>query len=108
GRHCATRTGGARRRRHRDIGTPNGHARRDTRVRGGCRGAPRRGGPSDAMNPTTSIPREAPRTTTATRARTMRAVVKAAAAPGAEIREVPVPTPGAGQLLLKVLRAGVC
>src|SRR6185369_14255868 len=48
------------------------------------------------------------RTTTATRARTMRAVVKAAAAPGAEIREVPVPTPGAGQLLLKVLRAGVC
>jgi threonine 3-dehydrogenase len=38
----------------------------------------------------------------------MRAVVKAAAAPGAEIREVPVPTPGAGQLLLKVLRAGVC
>lgn len=38
----------------------------------------------------------------------MRAVVKAAAAPGAEIHEVPTPTCGPGQLLLKVLRAGVC
>ena len=38
----------------------------------------------------------------------MKAVVKAAAAPGAEIREVPVPPVGAGQLLLRVLRAGVC
>ncbi|MBI5708969.1 MAG: L-threonine 3-dehydrogenase [Candidatus Eisenbacteria bacterium] len=38
----------------------------------------------------------------------MRAVVKAQAGPGAEIREVPVPTVGAGELLLRVLRAGVC
>jgi threonine 3-dehydrogenase len=38
----------------------------------------------------------------------MKAVVKATAAPGAEIREVPVPTAGSGQLLLRVLRAGVC
>src|SRR5216117_3627614 len=48
------------------------------------------------------------RTTTSGRAATMRAVVKAKAGPGVEIREVPVPTPGAGQLLLRVLRAGVC
>jgi threonine 3-dehydrogenase len=38
----------------------------------------------------------------------MRAVVKAAAAPGVEIREVPVPSCGPGELLIKVLRAGVC
>ena len=38
----------------------------------------------------------------------MRAVVKATAGPGAEIREVPTPVAGPGQLLLKVLRAGVC
>jgi threonine 3-dehydrogenase len=38
----------------------------------------------------------------------MRAVVKASAGPGAEIREVPVPRAGPGQLLLRVLRAGVC
>jgi threonine 3-dehydrogenase len=38
----------------------------------------------------------------------MRAVVKASAGPGAEIREVPVPACGPGQLLLKVKRAGVC
>jgi threonine 3-dehydrogenase len=38
----------------------------------------------------------------------MRAVVKASAGPGAEIREVPVPACGPGQLLLKVRRAGVC
>jgi threonine 3-dehydrogenase len=38
----------------------------------------------------------------------MKAIVKAAAAPGAEIREVPVPACGPGQLLLKVKRAGVC
>lgn len=44
----------------------------------------------------------------ATTPRTMRAVVKASAAAGIEIREVPVPTCGPGQLLLKVLRAGVC
>jgi threonine 3-dehydrogenase len=38
----------------------------------------------------------------------MKAVVKAAAGPGAEIREVPVPVCGPGELLLRVLRAGVC
>jgi threonine 3-dehydrogenase len=40
--------------------------------------------------------------------RTMRAIVKAAPGPGAEIREVPVPECGPGELLLRVLRAGVC
>jgi threonine 3-dehydrogenase len=60
------------------------------------------------MNATTPISTAASRTQTATRARTMRAVVKAAPAAGVEIREVPVPVPGAGELLLKVLRAGVC
>ena len=39
---------------------------------------------------------------------TMRAVVKAAAGPGAEIREVPVPVAGRADVLLRVLRAGVC
>jgi len=39
---------------------------------------------------------------------TMKAVVKAKAGPGIEIREVPVPGAGPGQLLLKVLRAGIC
>jgi threonine 3-dehydrogenase len=38
----------------------------------------------------------------------MKAVVKAAAAPGAEIRDVPVPHAGPGEVLLRVLRAGVC
>jgi threonine 3-dehydrogenase len=38
----------------------------------------------------------------------MRAVVKASAGPGVEIRDVPVPACGPGQLLLKVKRAGVC
>jgi threonine 3-dehydrogenase len=42
------------------------------------------------------------------RAATMKAVVKANAGPGVEIREVPVPSAGAGQILLRVLRAGVC
>lgn len=45
---------------------------------------------------------------TSTRAKTMRAVVKASPAPGVEIREVPVPTVGNGEILLKVKRAGVC
>ena len=39
---------------------------------------------------------------------TMKAVVKAQAAPGVEIREVPVPAAGPGELLLRVLRAGIC
>ncbi len=38
----------------------------------------------------------------------MKAVVKTSAAPGAEIREVAVPSPGPGEVLLRVLRAGVC
>jgi threonine 3-dehydrogenase len=38
----------------------------------------------------------------------MHAIVKAAAGPGAEVREVPVPTCGPGELLLRVQRAGVC
>jgi threonine 3-dehydrogenase len=38
----------------------------------------------------------------------MRAVVKAAPGPGAEIREVPIPTCGPRDALLKVRRAGVC
>ncbi|MCC6348115.1 MAG: L-threonine 3-dehydrogenase [Candidatus Eisenbacteria bacterium] len=38
----------------------------------------------------------------------MRAIVKASAAPGVEIREVPVPAAGPGEVLLKVKRAGVC
>jgi threonine 3-dehydrogenase len=49
-----------------------------------------------------------PQTRTTKRAATMKAVVKANAAPGVEIREVPVPSPGPGQVLLRVLRAGVC
>ena len=59
------------------------------------------------MNPSAAA-RDLPRTSGATRARTMMAVVKAAAGPGAEIREVPVPVCGSGELLLRVLRAGVC
>lgn len=43
-----------------------------------------------------------------TRATTMKAIVKAASAPGIEIREVPVPTAGPGEVLLQVKRAGVC
>ncbi len=38
----------------------------------------------------------------------MKAIVKATAAEGAEIREVPVPVPAAGEILLRVKRAGVC
>src|SRR5258708_31146980 len=57
------------------------------------------------MTPTTEVRPEA---ATATRTRTMKAIVKVAAAPGAEIRDVPVPVPGPGEVLLQVLRAGVC
>ncbi len=39
---------------------------------------------------------------------TMQAVVKAHAAPGVELREVPVPTPGAGEVLVRVQAASVC
>ncbi len=39
---------------------------------------------------------------------TMRALVKADPAPGASIREVPVPQPGPGELLLRVEAASLC
>jgi threonine 3-dehydrogenase len=39
---------------------------------------------------------------------TMRALVKESAAPGAAIREVPVPQPGPGELLIAVQAASVC
>jgi threonine 3-dehydrogenase len=38
----------------------------------------------------------------------MQAVVKAHAAPGIELREVPVPAPGPGEVLVRVLAASVC
>lgn len=60
------------------------------------------------MDPTSPAVTSEPRKPRAGRKRTMRAVVKAEAAPGAEIREVPVPECGSGELLLRVLRAGVC
>jgi threonine 3-dehydrogenase len=40
--------------------------------------------------------------------RTMRALVKASPAPGAELQEVPVPEPGPGEVLVRVLAASVC
>jgi threonine 3-dehydrogenase len=49
-----------------------------------------------------------PATHSQPRAATMKAVVKAKAGPGVEIHDVPVPAVGAGQILLRVLRAGVC
>ena len=58
------------------------------------------------MNPATPAPTQAPRTGSRTTPRTMKAVVKATAGAGVEIRDVP--TCGAGDLLLRVLRAGVC
>jgi threonine 3-dehydrogenase len=39
---------------------------------------------------------------------TMQAVVKAVAAPGVEIRDVPVPRPGPGEVLVRVQAASVC
>ncbi|MDE3186028.1 MAG: L-threonine 3-dehydrogenase [Acidobacteriota bacterium] len=39
---------------------------------------------------------------------TMQAIVKAQAAPGIEIREVPVPSPGPGEVLVRVSAASVC
>jgi threonine 3-dehydrogenase len=56
---------------------------------------------------TPNIPKEEPRTPTASR-RTMKAVLKAQAGPGVEIRDMPVPAAGPGELLLRVLRAGIC
>src|SRR5881396_3767368 len=60
------------------------------------------------MNPALPAAAKAPATSSRALPRTMKAVVKAAAGPGAEIRDVPVPVYGAGDLLLRVLRAGVC
>jgi threonine 3-dehydrogenase len=60
------------------------------------------------MNPTTTAPGETARTSRSIPTGTMKAVVKAKAGPGVEIREVPIPAPGPGELMLKVLRAGVC
>lgn len=60
------------------------------------------------MTSTTPATGASPRTSTRPRATTMHAVVKAQAGPGAEIREVAVPTCGPGELLLRVKRAGVC
>ncbi|TMQ49913.1 MAG: hypothetical protein E6K73_08965, partial [Candidatus Eisenbacteria bacterium] len=51
---------------------------------------------------------EQPAATTPARPLTMRAVVKARRGPGAEIHEVPVPACGPAEVLIKVLRAGVC
>lgn len=39
---------------------------------------------------------------------TMRALVKESAGPGAQIREVPIPEPGSGELLVRVEAASVC
>lgn len=58
------------------------------------------------MTPTTTA--TAGTASPAIRTRTMKAVVKATAGPGAEIRDVPVPAAGPGEVLLRVLRAGVC
>ncbi|MGH7730377.1 MAG: alcohol dehydrogenase catalytic domain-containing protein, partial [Candidatus Eiseniibacteriota bacterium] len=60
------------------------------------------------MTPTTPVAAEKLATRASARAATMKAIVKAAAGPGAEVRDVPVPTFGPGELLLRVKRAGVC
>ncbi|HYM81143.1 MAG TPA: L-threonine 3-dehydrogenase [Candidatus Limnocylindria bacterium] len=60
------------------------------------------------MNPRTPAPSPAASAPVATRTRTMRAVVKTTTGPGAEIRDVPMPSPAASEVLLRVLRAGVC
>lgn len=60
------------------------------------------------MNPTTPAATEKTIGETSARPRTMRAVVKAKPGEGAEVREVATPSAAPGELLLKVLRAGVC
>ncbi len=57
---------------------------------------------------TTPVPSSTPRAAAPVPTGTMKAVVKAKAGPGVEIRTVPIPTAGPGQLMLKVLRAGIC
>src|SRR5439155_3764002 len=39
---------------------------------------------------------------------TMRALVKSEAAPGLELKEVPEPQAGPGEVVLKILRTGIC
>lgn len=60
------------------------------------------------MNPGTPATSTALERETRNRTRTMHAIVKASPGPGAEVREVPVPSAGPSELLLRVLRAGVC
>jgi threonine 3-dehydrogenase len=60
------------------------------------------------MNPLTTAPGETARTSHAIPTGTMKAVVKTQAGPGVEIRDMPIPSAGPGELLLRVLRAGVC
>ncbi len=38
----------------------------------------------------------------------MKALVKAQAGPGLELRDVPEPVPRAGEVLIRVLRTGIC
>ena len=60
------------------------------------------------MNPLTTAPGETARTPHDVPTGTMKAVVKTKPGPGVEIRAMPIPSAGPGELLLKVLRAGVC
>ncbi|MBI1795964.1 MAG: L-threonine 3-dehydrogenase [Candidatus Eisenbacteria bacterium] len=60
------------------------------------------------MNPPTPATAEKPAAPAVKRAATMKAIVKTRPGPGAEVREVPVPTCGPRELLLRVRRAGVC
>src|SRR5262245_16155683 len=60
------------------------------------------------MTPTQPAALEKPSATATARPRSMRAIVKAVRGPGVEIREVPVPTCGPGEVLVRVLPAGVC
>ena len=45
---------------------------------------------------------------TATATRTMRALAKTRPGPGAELIERPVPTPGPGEVLLRMEAASIC
>ncbi len=45
---------------------------------------------------------------TATATRTMRALAKTRPAPGAELVERPVPSPGPGEVLLRMEAASIC
>ena len=40
--------------------------------------------------------------------RMMDAIVKPAAAPGLELRQVPVPVPGPGEVLIKIHKTAIC